>query len=65
MVSERQSVIIHQQSAINNQQSTMINIISHHPYIFSTIAILFLIGVIIMVNEVRRAIKVSDDDEEY
>ena len=42
----------------------MINIISHHPYIFSTIAILFLIGVIIMVNEVRRAIKVSDDYEE-
>ena len=48
---------------LTNNQS-MINIISHHPYIFSTIAILFLIGVIIMVNEVRRAIKVSDDYEE-
>ena len=43
----------------------MINFISHHPYIFSLIAILFLIGVIIMVYEVRRAIKVSDDYEEY
>ena len=43
----------------------MINFISHHPYLFSLIAFLFLCGVIIMVYEVRRAIKVSDDDEEY
>ena len=42
----------------------MINIISHHPYLFSLIAILFLIGIIIMVYEVRRAIQVPDDYEE-
>ena len=43
----------------------MINFISHHPYIFSTIAILFLIGIIIMVYEVRRAIQMPDDYVEY
>ncbi len=56
MVSKKQSVI--------NHQSSMINIISHHPYIFSTIAILFLFGVFIIIYEIRRAIKVSDDYEE-
>ena len=43
----------------------MINFISHHPYLFSTIAILFLFGIFIIIYEIRRAIKVSDDDEEY
>lgn len=43
----------------------MINLISHHPYLFSLIAILFLFGVFIIIYEIRRAIKVSDDYEEY
>ena len=44
----------------------MINFISHLPHLFSTIAILFLIGIIIMVYEVGRAIQVPDDyEEEY
>ena len=51
--------------SVINHQSSMINIISHHPYIFSTIAILLLFGVFIIIYEIRRAIKVSDDDEEY
>lgn len=42
----------------------MINFISHHPYIFSTIGILFLCGVIIMVYEIRRAFQLPDDYEE-
>ncbi len=39
----------------------MINFISHHPYLFSIIAFLFLCGVFIMVYEIRRAIRVLDD----
>ena len=42
----------------------MINFISHHPYIFSTIGILFLYSVIIMVYEIRKAFQVPDDYEE-
>ena len=38
----------------------MINFIFHHPYIFTTIAALFLCSFIIMIYEIRRAIKVSD-----
>ena len=34
-------------------------------FINLVIAILFLCGVVIMIYEIRRAIKVSDDDEEY
>ena len=39
----------------------MINFISHHPYLFSTIAILFLCDVFIMVYEIQRAIRMPDD----
>ena len=39
----------------------MINFISHHPYLFSTIAIIFLCGVFIMVYEIQRAIRMPDD----
>ena len=42
----------------------MINFISHHPYLFSTIAILLLFGVFIIIYEIRRAIRVPDDYEE-
>ena len=42
----------------------MLNFIFNHPYIFSTIALFFLLGVIIMVYEIRRAVSVPDDYEE-
>ena len=42
----------------------MINYISHHPFLFSLIAILFLFGVFIIIYEIRRAIRVPDDYEE-
>lgn len=42
----------------------MLNFVFNHPYIFSTIAVLFLFGFIIMVYEIRRAISVPDDYEE-
>ena len=42
----------------------MINFIFHHPYLFSTLALLFLFGVFIMIYEIRKAIKVPDDYED-
>ena len=41
----------------------MINLIFHHPYLLSTLAALFLLGVLIMIYEIRRAIRVPDDYE--
>ena len=44
----------------------MLNIVFYHPYLFTTLAALFLFGVFIMVYEIRRAIRVPDDyEEEY
>ena len=42
----------------------MIHFVFNHPYIFSTISVLFLCGVIIIIYEIRRAIKSPDDYEE-
>ena len=42
----------------------MISFVLSHPYTFTIIATLFLIGVIIMVYEIRRAVKVPDDKAE-
>ena len=42
----------------------MINFIYHHPYLLSTIALHIILGIFIMLFEMRRAKRVPDNFDE-